>query len=68
MSTVLPQSQVPAPKPDPASAPASKRAAAEPPRIQAQTLFGVHRELVIEHDGALYRLRITQHNKLILTK
>jgi len=31
-------------------------------------LFGSRRELVIEHAGFLYRLRITQNNKLILTK
>lgn len=45
------------------------------PRIKAPTpitrsrdLFGERRELVIEHAGFLYRLRITQNNKLILTK
>lgn len=45
------------------------------PRIQApgpitrsRELFGERRELVIEHAGCLYRLRITQNNKLILTK
>jgi hemin uptake protein HemP len=31
-------------------------------------LFGVEREILIEHGGAFYRLRITQSNKLILTK
>lgn len=31
-------------------------------------LFGRDRELLIEHAGCVYRLRITQHNKLILTK
>jgi len=31
-------------------------------------LFGTRRELLIEHAGCVYRLRITQHNKLILTK
>jgi hemin uptake protein HemP len=31
-------------------------------------LLGSRRELIIEHAGFLYRLRITQNNKLILTK
>lgn len=38
------------------------------PIIRARSLFGRHRELFIEHAGAQYRLRITQNNKLILTK
>jgi hemin uptake protein HemP len=47
--------------------------AAQPPRPQApsrttsQALLGAARELVIEHDGREYRLRITQQGKLILT-
>lgn len=36
--------------------------------IKAGTLFGGRREVLIEHAGAHYRLRITQNNKLILTK
>ena len=31
-------------------------------------LFRGTQQLLIEHAGALYRLRITQNNKLILTK
>lgn len=31
-------------------------------------LFGALREVLIEHDGGYYRLRLTQANKLILTK
>ncbi|MGD9841594.1 MAG: hemin uptake protein HemP [Steroidobacteraceae bacterium] len=31
-------------------------------------LFGKQREVLIEHAGSTYRLRITQANKLILTK
>ena len=38
------------------------------PRLVARTLFGTARELVIEHGGEEYRLRITQSGKLILTK
>jgi hemin uptake protein HemP len=36
--------------------------------VPAPVLFGRRRELVIEHAGCLYRLRITRNNKLILTK
>lgn len=36
--------------------------------VRALELFGGERELLIEHGGALYRLRITRHGKLILTK
>jgi hypothetical protein len=31
-------------------------------------LFGDRRELIISHADVLYRLRITQHNKLILNQ
>lgn len=37
-------------------------------RISSTELFGVLREVVIEHVGHEYRLRITQQGKLILTK
>ena len=37
-------------------------------RLLADALFGAARELVIEHGGEEYRLRITQAGKLILTK
>lgn len=41
----------------------------EPPkRVTAQDLFQGEREICIEHDGELYRLRITRRNKLILQK
>lgn len=36
-------------------------------RIASADLFGEAREVVIEHAGRLYRLRITQNGKLILT-
>jgi hemin uptake protein HemP len=36
--------------------------------VSSQALFRNSNELVIEHDGQHYRLRITRHNKLILTK
>jgi hemin uptake protein HemP len=37
-------------------------------RISSKDLFGSLRELVIEHVGEEYRLRITSQGKLILTK
>jgi hemin uptake protein HemP len=37
------------------------------PRISSKALLGNRRELVIEHEGRQYRLRITQKGKLILT-
>jgi len=33
----------------------------------SQLFAGVH-EIIILHDGVVYRLRITRNNKLILTK
>jgi hemin uptake protein HemP len=36
--------------------------------VQSASLFGSRRELLIEHAGSLYHLRITQNNRLILTK
>jgi hemin uptake protein HemP len=38
-----------------------------PRRIASSELFVGARELVIDHDGRLYQLRITQNGKLILT-
>ena len=36
-------------------------------RVRSETLFAGGRELVIEHAGREYRLRITNKGKLILT-
>jgi hemin uptake protein HemP len=36
--------------------------------LRSQTLFQGKREIVIEHEGQHYRLRITRRNKLILQK
>lgn len=55
-----PQTQPPSPPKPPAEAPAAV--------IPARQLFGERREVVIEHDGVRYRLRITRRNKLILQK
>ena len=37
------------------------------PRIKSEDLFRQMREVEIEHQGRIYRLRLTQLNKLILT-
>jgi hemin uptake protein HemP len=36
--------------------------------LDARQLFQGRREIVIEHEGTRYRLRITRRNKLILQK
>ena len=36
-------------------------------RISSESLFGEQREVVIQHNGREYRLRLTQNDKLILT-
>lgn len=51
------------PEPPPAPKPAD-----EPPVVLAEELFRGGRELLIEHGGVRYRLRITRRNKLILQK
>ena len=38
-----------------------------PTRVSSKALLGNRRELLIEHDGREYRLRLTQNGKLILT-
>jgi hemin uptake protein HemP len=39
-----------------------------PKRISSKDIFGGNIEVIIEHAGLEYRLRITRQNKLILTK
>jgi len=36
--------------------------------IASRALFGERKEVAIEHDGAVYRLKITKQGKLILNK
>ena len=36
-------------------------------RVSSSTLLGEMRELIIEHNGREYRLRVTSHGNLILT-
>jgi hemin uptake protein HemP len=38
------------------------------PLLKSGDLFTRSREILIEHSGGLYRLRLTNSNKLILTK
>lgn len=38
------------------------------PCVKVAALFGRNSEIVLEHRGELYRLRITKNGKLILTK
>lgn len=58
-----PPSQPPPPEPTPGD---PRR---PPPKVlRTEDLFGDGREVVIEHAGAYYRLRITRRGKLILQK
>ncbi len=36
--------------------------------VAVESILGPHREAVLVHNGARYRLRITSNDKLILTK
>ena len=36
--------------------------------LRSEELFGQQREIMIQHAGSYYRLRLTHANKLILTK
>lgn len=36
--------------------------------IESRELFGQRKEVAIEHEGAIYRLKITKQGKLILNK
>lgn len=38
------------------------------PRLSSQELLGSRQEVEIEHQGEIYRLRVTRAGKLILTK
>ncbi|MDQ7968945.1 MAG: hemin uptake protein HemP [Oxalicibacterium faecigallinarum] len=50
------------------SAPRARTAADKPiERINSRDLFQQMREVEIAHEGRIYRLRLTQLNKLILT-
>jgi hemin uptake protein HemP len=53
--------------PRPLESPPTPAPPSPPRRIASSELFGGAREIVIEHGGRLYRMRITQNDKLILT-
>ena len=38
------------------------------PRVRSEDLFRTSHELIIEHQGQEYRLRLTRNDKLILNK
>jgi len=48
----------------PVALPSNNKAAM---RVTSHTLLGAANELIIQHDGREYRLRLTQNGKLILT-
>ncbi|MCI0733027.1 MAG: hemin uptake protein HemP [Methylococcaceae bacterium] len=50
------------------SAECRRTTAARRPYLRSADLFGGAREVVIEHAGEEYRLRLTRQGKLILTK
>ncbi|MCQ8130927.1 hemin uptake protein HemP [Methylomonas rivi] len=56
------------PKIDEARPPANGENGGGRPRISSKQLFADRNEIVIEHQGDEYRLRITSNGKLILTK
>lgn len=54
-------------EPDPVTPSARSSGNAPITRIKSQDLFQKMRELEIDHGGRIYKLRLTQLNKLILT-
>ena len=56
-------------KPYPSDKPSAcgREPAQTPGRTTSRALLGSGRELIIEHDGREYRLRLTHQGKLILT-
>jgi hemin uptake protein HemP len=51
----------------PSRSPAASPVSGEPRRIRSEDILQGAREIVIEHDGRQYQLRVTQNGKLILT-
>jgi hemin uptake protein HemP len=56
------------PAPNTQTEPAKDQDRSDLPCISSTQLFGAHRQLLINHQGDTYLLRITQQGKLILTK
>jgi hemin uptake protein HemP len=53
---------------NPEAKPSSNKSNAPPRIVPAERIFEGDREICIEHEGEIYRLRITRRNKLILQK
>lgn len=66
-STMTNTSRPAPPVPPATSAQEPREAAATGARFTTGDLFNGAREIVIEHNGREYRLRITQQGKLLLT-
>ncbi len=63
------QAEFERPNPLPLFHPVSPGQPASPPSsIQGEQLFKGRQEILIDHNGDTYRLRITKNGKLILTK
>ena len=56
------------PRPTLAVKPRQAPPSAGEPMVDSAALLGGRQELIIRHGDALYRLRLTASNKLILTK
>lgn len=54
--------------PHPSLAMAVERREPSRPRLRSEELFRNHHELIIEHRGEEYRLKLTRNDKLILNK
>ena len=54
-------------QPERPSSPNAAQPQERPARFTLQELMKQMREIEIDHDGKIYRLRLTQSNKLILT-
>ncbi|WP_338147695.1 hemin uptake protein HemP [Neoroseomonas terrae] len=52
----------------PAPAPAREPVLREPAVLESRALLGNSREIAIRHGTETYRLKLTRHGKLILTK
>jgi hemin uptake protein HemP len=53
---------------DPVAKPAAEEPRAQPTTIHSRDLFKGTREVLIDHSGEIYRLRLTRNGKLILHK
>ncbi|APG85409.1 hemin uptake protein HemP [Sinorhizobium americanum] len=52
----------------PLSSPAPSATTRSQPIVESHELFRGTSEILISHDGAIYRMRITRQGKLILNK